>query len=76
MAEVEHVRVTYNDVHNLIKRASEKIAEWKPNLLIAIGKFFRMKALKCTCCLSTLFSRVGGGSASVSFTCEETSLLY
>ena len=37
MSEPEHIRVTYNDVHNIIKAASEKIAEWKPNLLIAIG---------------------------------------
>ncbi|KAL5492247.1 hypothetical protein ACEPAI_3694 [Sanghuangporus weigelae] len=36
--EPEHLRVTYNDVHNIIKAASKKIAEWKPNLLVAIGE--------------------------------------
>lgn len=35
--EPEHLRVTYNDVHNLIRRSAEKIAEFKPDLLIAIG---------------------------------------
>ncbi|EIW58633.1 PRTase-like protein [Trametes versicolor FP-101664 SS1] len=37
--EPEHLRVTYNDVHNLIRRSAEKIAEFKPDLLIAIGFF-------------------------------------
>ncbi|KAH9846036.1 PRTase-like protein [Lenzites betulinus] len=37
MADVEHNRVTYNDVHNLIRRSAEKIAEFKPDMLIAIG---------------------------------------
>jgi hypoxanthine phosphoribosyltransferase len=37
MAEPEHLRVTYNEVHNIIKASAEKIAEFKPNLLIAIG---------------------------------------
>ncbi|KIJ55242.1 hypothetical protein M422DRAFT_774320 [Sphaerobolus stellatus SS14] len=33
-----HVRPTYNDIHNLIRVASEKIApEFAPDLLIAIG---------------------------------------
>jgi len=37
MAEPEHVRATYNDIHDLIKVSAEKIAEFKPNILIAIG---------------------------------------
>jgi len=37
MAEPEHVRATYNDIHDLIKVSAEKIAEFKPNMLIAIG---------------------------------------
>ena len=43
MSEVQHIRVTYNDVHNIIKTASEKIADWKPDLLIAIGEFSYVK---------------------------------
>jgi hypoxanthine phosphoribosyltransferase len=35
--EVEHFRVTYNDVHNIIKKSAEKINEFKPDLVIAIG---------------------------------------
>ena len=35
--EVEHLRVTYNDVHNIIKKSAEKINEFKPDLVIAIG---------------------------------------
>jgi hypothetical protein len=36
--EVEHFLVTYNDVHNIIKKAAEKISEFKPDLVIAIGR--------------------------------------
>ncbi|KAH9935926.1 PRTase-like protein [Epithele typhae] len=39
MSEPEHLRVTYNDVHNLIRKSAEKIAEFKPDMLIAIGFF-------------------------------------
>ncbi|KAI0272484.1 PRTase-like protein [Gloeopeniophorella convolvens] len=35
--EPAHIRVTYNDVHNLIKRSAKEIAEFKPDLFIAIG---------------------------------------
>ncbi|TFK94182.1 PRTase-like protein [Polyporus arcularius HHB13444] len=35
--EPEHLRITYNEVHNLIRASAAKIAEWKPDLLIAIG---------------------------------------
>ncbi|KAI0766935.1 PRTase-like protein [Trametes elegans] len=35
--EPEHLRVTYNDVHNLIRASAQKIAEFKPDMLIAIG---------------------------------------
>lgn len=36
--EVEHFRLTYNDVHNIIKKSAEKINEFKPDLVIAIGR--------------------------------------
>jgi hypothetical protein len=39
MAEPEHVRATYNDIHDLIKASSEKIVEFKPNMIIAIGTY-------------------------------------
>ncbi|KAJ7126532.1 phosphoribosyltransferase-like protein [Mycena crocata] len=36
--EVEHLRVTYNDIHNLIRLSTGKIAkEFDPDLLVAIG---------------------------------------
>ena len=35
--EPVHIRVTYNDVHNLIRAAAAKTAEFKPDMLIAIG---------------------------------------
>jgi uncharacterized protein len=35
----DHARVTYNDVHKLIAKVSERIAaEFKPDVIIAIGK--------------------------------------
>jgi len=37
MADVQHVGATYNDIHNIIKASATKIAEFKPNMLIAIG---------------------------------------
>ncbi|PAV19957.1 PRTase [Pyrrhoderma noxium] len=48
MAEPEHFRVTYNDVHNIIKNASKKIATWKPDILVAIGGggFFPARVLR------------------------------
>ena len=39
MGEPEHFRVTYNEVHNLIRASAAKIADFKPDLLIAIGAF-------------------------------------
>jgi hypoxanthine phosphoribosyltransferase len=39
MAEPEHVRATYNDIHDLIKASATKIAEFKPNMIIAIGVY-------------------------------------
>lgn len=35
--EPQHFRVTYNEVHNLIKRSAKEIAEFKPDLMVAIG---------------------------------------
>lgn len=38
--QVQHWRVTYNDIHNLIRKTTPKIAqEFNPDLLIAIGAF-------------------------------------
>ncbi|KAH9166333.1 PRTase-like protein [Lactarius sanguifluus] len=46
--EPEHIRVTYNEVHNIIKRSAEQISEFKPDLLIAIGGggFFPARVLR------------------------------
>ncbi|EJD07392.1 PRTase-like protein [Fomitiporia mediterranea MF3/22] len=51
MGETEHLHVTYNGVHNIIKGASKKIAEWKPTLLVAIDNraysgFFPARVLR------------------------------
>ena len=35
--EPEHIRVTYNEVHNIIKKSAEQIKEFNPEILIAIG---------------------------------------
>ena len=36
--QVKHWHVTYNDIHNLIRRATPNIAaQFNPDLLIAIG---------------------------------------
>ncbi|KAH9995373.1 phosphoribosyltransferase-like protein [Russula compacta] len=47
-SEPPHVLVTYNEVHNIIKRAAEKISEFKPDLIIAIGGggFFPARVLR------------------------------
>jgi hypothetical protein len=37
---VQHLRVTYNDIHNLIRQRTPEIARaFNPDLLIAIGAF-------------------------------------
>jgi hypoxanthine phosphoribosyltransferase len=37
-SEIKHLRVTYNDIHNLIRSATPRIArEFNPDSLIAIG---------------------------------------
>ena len=41
MSEPEHIRATYNDIHKLIRASAERIAEFKPDLLIAIGETSR-----------------------------------
>ncbi|KAI5124202.1 hypothetical protein M0805_005052 [Coniferiporia weirii] len=48
MAEPEHLRVTYNGVHNIIRNAARSIAHWQPDLLIAIGGggFFPARVLR------------------------------
>jgi hypothetical protein len=38
MASPPHFAYTYNDVHNIIKSAAPKIAEFKPDMFIAIGE--------------------------------------
>jgi uncharacterized protein len=41
--EVKHWHVTYNDIHNLIRKCTPKIAsEFNPDLLLAIGMFFTL----------------------------------
>jgi len=44
--QVQHWRVTYNDIHNLIRRATPVINEkFDPNLMVAIGlSIFLFKA--------------------------------
>ncbi len=37
MSEPEHFRTTYDDIHRLLRASAEKIAEFKPDMLIAIG---------------------------------------
>jgi len=38
MGEPVHVKATYNDVHNIIRAISNRIAsEFKPDIFIAIG---------------------------------------
>jgi hypothetical protein len=37
LAAMEKPRYTYNDVHNIIKDAAPRVAEFKPDMLIAIG---------------------------------------
>ena len=49
MGEPEHLRATYNEIHNIIKRSAEKIAEFKPNMLIAIGACVRAAAAAADC---------------------------
>lgn len=40
MGEVQHFRVTYNNIHNLIRAATPKVAaEFNPDLLVAIGMY-------------------------------------
>ncbi|KAI0343221.1 PRTase-like protein [Trametopsis cervina] len=48
MSEPQHFRVTYNEVHNLIRQSAQKIAEFKPDLFIAIGGggFFPARVLR------------------------------
>ncbi|KAA1468821.1 PRTase-like protein [Dentipellis sp. KUC8613] len=48
MAEPEHLRLTYEDVHNLIKKTAVQIEEFKPDVLIAIGGggFFPARVLR------------------------------
>ncbi|KIP10041.1 hypothetical protein PHLGIDRAFT_66461 [Phlebiopsis gigantea 11061_1 CR5-6] len=37
-SEPQHFRATYNDIHNLIRARADQIAEFKPDMLIAIGE--------------------------------------
>lgn len=46
--EVQHWRVTYNDIHNLIRKATPSIgAEFNPDLLVAIGMLFDYPFARC-----------------------------
>jgi len=46
--EPKHLRATYNDIHNIIKASADKIAPFKPNMIIAIGGggFFPARVLR------------------------------
>ncbi|KAJ7115792.1 phosphoribosyltransferase-like protein [Mycena epipterygia] len=47
--DVEHLRVTYNDIHNLIRNSTPKIAkDFNPDLLVAIGSggFFPARVMR------------------------------
>ncbi|EMD39059.1 hypothetical protein CERSUDRAFT_63970 [Gelatoporia subvermispora B] len=48
--EPEHIRATYEDIHKLIRSTAEKIKEFKPDILIAIGAsglgFFPARVLR------------------------------
>ncbi|KDQ61551.1 hypothetical protein JAAARDRAFT_31004 [Jaapia argillacea MUCL 33604] len=48
MAAPEHLRMTYNEIHNLIRATAPKLAEFKPDLFIAIGGggFFPARVLR------------------------------
>ncbi|CCM02438.1 uncharacterized protein FIBRA_04537 [Fibroporia radiculosa] len=37
MSEPAHQHMTYNDIHNLIRAAAQKISDFQPDMLIAIG---------------------------------------
>ncbi|KAG8971927.1 hypoxanthine-guanine phosphoribosyltransferase, partial [Tulasnella sp. 427] len=43
-----HLRATYNEIHAIIGKASEKIAPWRPDLFVAIGGggFFPARVLR------------------------------
>jgi hypothetical protein len=47
MAEqIQHLHVTYNDIHKLIRKNTPKIKEFNPDLLIAIGLFLLSTVIK------------------------------
>lgn len=62
MGELKHLRATYNDIHDIIKNSAEKIAIFKPNLLVAIGSYLSSVSVitRLTDCVS------GGGSVPYS----------
>lgn len=37
-APPKHQHMTYNDIHHLIHNSAEKIKEFRPDMLIAIGE--------------------------------------
>lgn len=72
MAEPEHIRVTYNDVHNLIKKAAERIAEFKPDVLIAIGEWIGPPAAARA---HPNYFRIGGGYVLAMLTSKDVHML-
>ncbi|KAG9312969.1 PRTase-like protein [Chiua virens] len=45
--EIKHLHATYNDIHKIIKDTADKIAVFKPTLLVAIGLgFFPARVLR------------------------------
>ena len=55
--EPPHIRITYNEVHNIIRDASAKIAEWEPDMMVAIGE----PSLTLSCHLDAQGLDPGGG---------------
>ncbi|KAI0295946.1 phosphoribosyltransferase-like protein [Russula brevipes] len=46
-SEPQHLPITYNEVHNLVRRSAKEIAEFNPNLIVAIGRgFFPARLLR------------------------------
>ena len=63
----DYIRPTYNEIHNIIARSSEKIAsEFAPDLVIAIGIIYVMHRLD----VSLIFAQVEGSHKSLTTSME------
>ncbi|KAI0305889.1 PRTase-like protein [Multifurca ochricompacta] len=65
--EPEHFRITYNEVHNIIKHSAKDIAEFNPDIMIAIANILEatQHAQKCAhlCNGLSLYEEVPGLAA-------------